>query len=294
MRYLFGQESESIKPVISERRYFLHNAMNLGTIGIAATITGCGFIAARRYPKTVDVSVPLKNLPQDLVGLKIVQISDLHVGSTIKRDYVSEVVKRVNGLDPDIVVLTGDLADGSVSWLGKDVSPLGALRSRFGNYFVTGNHEYYSGVGPWLKEVQRLGFEVLLNEHRVIRKGAGRLVLAGVTDFNAGRMMGSHASNPAASLNDSPDCDLKVLLAHQPRSLFEAARAGFDLQISGHTHGGQYFPVNLLARLANPYLAGLHKHGDTWIYVNRGTGYWGPPMRTGSISEITSLTLISA
>jgi len=291
VNYLSGSEIPSTKLATEERRFFLLNSLNVGTIGLSVALTGFGAVKARELPSSVHISIPVTNLPEDLKGFRIAQITDLHIGNTIKRDYVQAVVDRVNSLDADIIVFTGDLVDGSVSQLRDDASPLKDLKARYGNYFVTGNHEYYSGVTPWLKEAEQLGFDVLLNEHRMIQQGSGRLLLAGVTDYTAGRMMPEHKSDPAAALVNSPESDFKILLAHQPKSLFAAQKVGFDLQLSGHTHGGQYFPFKILARLGNPYLAGLHKFKDTWIYVSRGTGYWGPPIRTGAPSEITLITL---
>ena len=165
------------------------------------------------------------------------------------------------------------------------------LSARYGRYFITGNHEYYSGVGPWVEEAKRLGFDVLLNEHRIIRRGDGVILLAGVTDASAGGFVPAHASDPHKAIAGSPASDVRILLAHQPRSLYEAATAGYDVQISGHTHGGQFFPWNYLAAVGQPYIKGLHKHGKMWIYVSKGTGYWGPPVRLGARSEITAITL---
>jgi hypothetical protein len=162
-----------------------------------------------------------------------------------------------------------------------------------GNYFVTGNHEYYSGVIEWIEEVRRLGFTVLINEHRIITSGKSKMLLAGVTDYRESRILTDHRSDPQKALNAAAKTDIKILLAHQPKSIFDAARAGYDLQISGHTHGGQFFPWNLVVGLTQPYVSGLHQHADTQIYVSRGTGYWGPPVRVGSPSEITLIKLVS-
>ncbi len=272
------------------RRFFLH-VMNMGILGVSGILCGYGLYEARRCARIARVTVPVRNLPEDLEKLRIVQITDIHVSPTIKRDYVQAIVDRVNTLSPDIIIFTGDIADGSVQDMRNETAPLAELSAPYGCYFVTGNHEYYSGVENWVKEVKRLGFTVLLNEHRIIQHGQGRLLLAGVTDYNAGRFLNSHKSSPEASLSGAPQSDVKLLMAHQPRSVFSAAREGFDIQISGHTHGGQYFPWNFLVGIQQPYTAGLYKHGETWIYVSRGTGYWGPPFRIGVPSEITLITL---
>jgi hypothetical protein len=252
----------------------------------AVLLTVLGVIQARR-PKVDRVSVPIADLPSDLAGLKIVQLSDLHVGSTIRRSFVDRVVDRANDLAPDLVAVTGDVADGFVPELRDHVAPLGRLRAPLGTFFVTGNHEYYWDPRGWMRELERLGINVLSNEHRLIERGRGRLLLAGVTDLSA-------ASNPHAAVAGAPDSDVRILLAHQPRTAFAAQDAGFDLQLSGHTHGGQYFPFNVLVRLFQPFVAGLHRLEAMWLYVSRGTGYWGPPLRFGAPSEITLIELTAA
>src|SRR6266571_1967914 len=216
----------------------------------AAFLTLLGIVLARR-PRVVRVTVPIADLPSDLVAV------------------------------------TGDVADGLVPDLREHVAPLGRLRAPHGAYFVTGNHEYYWDVRGWIAELERLGIEVLSNEHRIVQRGAGRLLLAGVTDLSA-------ASDPAAAVAGAPPSDVRVLLAHQPRSAFAAQAAGYDLQLSGHTHGGQYFPFNLLVRLFQPFVAGLHRLESMWLYVSRGTGYWGPPLRLCAPAEITLLELVPA
>ncbi|MDP2982988.1 MAG: metallophosphoesterase [Candidatus Latescibacter sp.] len=283
-----GASSLFLSPV---RRHFLVNVTNLGILGITALLCMYGFYEARRTPRIVQISVPVKDLPSDLEGFRIAQITDLHVGPTVKGGFVQSVVDRVKSLHPDAIAVTGDVVDGSVPEIGKDVAPLGELSAPFGKYFITGNHEYYSGVEPWIEEMKRLGFIVLLNEHRVIKRGDGSILLAGVTDYSAGRIHGNHASSPEAAISGAPPCDVKIILAHQPSSIFASSRAGFDLQITGHTHGGQYFPLKYLVGLHEPYVSGWRLHDKTFIYVSRGAGYWGPPLRIGVPSEITVFTL---
>jgi predicted MPP superfamily phosphohydrolase len=199
----------------------------------------------------------------------------------------------VNRLDADVVALTGDLVDGSVQRLSGDVEPLAGIRARYGRFFVTGNHEYYSGAQSWIRKINHLGYTVLNNEHHIIGHRGRKILLAGVPDPQAGRFDDAQRSDPGKAISEAPPVDLKILLAHQPQSIFAAAKVGFDLQISGHTHGGQFFPWNLAIHLFQPYVAGLHLHEKTWIYVSRGTGYWGPPVRLGSPSEITLLRLVN-
>jgi uncharacterized protein len=273
---------------------FTH-ASALGVPVLAAVMTLVGFINARRRARVRRVDVPIEGLPASLDGFTIAQISDLHVGPTIKRRYVDAVVEAVNAIGADLIAVTGDLVDGGVTQLRGHTEPLRRLSSRYGTYFVTGNHEYYSGVQPWLAELRRLGFRVLLNEHVVLRHRDAKLVLAGVTDYSAHHYHATHRSDPAAALAGAPsDAALRVLLAHQPASAFDASRAGFDLQLSGHTHGGQFVPWNWFVRFWQPFTAGLHRLGRLWVYVSRGTGYWGPPKRLGAPSEITRLRLVAA
>lgn len=278
-------------PQIPERRSFLIHATNLGMLGLSGMLTGYGFCNTRDIQNVVRVSVPVPNLPDDLEGFRIVQITDIHISPTLKRNYVQDIVEHVNRLNPDIVAFTGDLADGPVSSLRDDAAPLRDLSAVYGSYFVTGNHEYYMGVEAWVEEIDRLGLTVLLNEHQVIRHGASDILVAGITDYNAGLFMDDHISDPNKALSGAPDGVVKILLAHQPRSIFASAKAGFDLQISGHTHGGQFYPWQLFVGLQQPYLAGLYRHDGSWIYVSRGTGYWGPPVRLGAPSEISVIKL---
>jgi predicted MPP superfamily phosphohydrolase len=273
------------------RRSFLVNATNTAALGASGALTAWGVFEARRLAEVVRVEVPIEGLPEDLEGYRIAQISDIHVGPTIKGAWLRKIVARVNELDADLVAVTGDLVDGSVADLGRDVRPLGELRGKDGVYFVTGNHEYYSGAEEWCAYVEGLGLTVLNNAHRVVARGGATMIVAGVTDYSAARILESHASDPRVAVAGAPPADLKILLAHQPRSYVDALRAGFDLQLSGHTHGGQFFPWNLFVRLAQPFSTGLHVVEQMAIYVSRGTGYWGPPLRGGVPSEITLLTL---
>jgi len=276
------------------RRGFLVNSMNYGILATAALSTGYGIAEAKQTPEVKEVPVLIPHLPAQFVGFRIVQITDVHISPTFRRSAVEEIVAVVNTLNADIVAMTGDLVDGTVEQLGHDAAPLGNVKSAMGNFFVTGNHEYYSGALDWIGEVRRLGFSVLLNEHRIITRDGRKMLLAGVTDYREGRMLPGHRSDPHEAMRAAPETDVKILLAHQPKNIFEAARAGYDLQISGHTHGGQFFPWNLLVGFAQPYVSGLHTHQNTRIYVSRGTGYWGPPMRVGSPSEITLIKLFGA
>ncbi|CAN5684796.1 metallophosphoesterase [soil metagenome] len=268
--------------------------------GIAVPVLGLlvtllGFVNARRTAAVTTVDIPLRDLPEALHGFTVAQISDIHVGPTIKVKYLQAIVKKVNALQADMVAVTGDLVDGSVRELSHHVAPLAALISTHGTFFVTGNHEYYSGADAWIVELRRLGVRVLMNEHVVLRHGEAALVVAGVADWSAHHFDESHRSDPHAAIAGAPDnAPVRMLLAHQPRSATAAAEAGFNLQLSGHTHGGQFFPWNLFVRFQQPFTAGLHRLKDLWVYTSRGTGYWGPPKRFCAPSEITHLRLVAA
>lgn len=273
----------------------LRRASAWTVIWLALAGTLAGLYNARRRARVVDVDVPIAGLPQDLDGFTIVQISDIHVGPTIKRRYVQAIVDAVNEQLPDMIAITGDVVDGSVEQLAAQSRPLGELRAPFGVYLVTGNHEYYSGAAPWIAEFRRLGLRVLLNEHAVIHPSGLPVVVAGVTDYSAGAYDPHQRSNPRAALAGAPaDAAVRILLAHQPRSAPAAEPAGYTLQLSGHTHGGQFFPWGFFVRFQQPFTAGLHRLGKMWVYTSRGTGYWGPPKRLWAPSEITRLRLRTA
>lgn len=274
-----------------------YSALALAPLALLMTVLG--FWNARRTAAVVRVDVPVADLPAALHGFTVAQISDVHVGPTINRRYLQRIVERVNGLNADMVAITGDLVDGSVQALGAQVAPLADLRSTHGSFFVTGNHEYYSGAHSWIDALRRLGLTVLMNEHVVLQHTAtdantvsASLVVAGVADYSAHHFDESHRSDPHAALANAPTETFKLLLAHQPRSAPAALAAGFDLQLSGHTHGGQFWPWMYFVKLQQPFTAGLHKLSDLWVYTSRGTGYWGPPKRFGAPSEITHLRLV--
>ena len=281
-------------------------AMAVPLLALAASVWG--FWAARRTALVVRVDVPIAGLPASLHGFSVAQISDMHVGPTIRQAYVQRIVARVNALGADMVAITGDLVDGHVDDLRQHVAPLSGLTSTHGTFFVTGNHEYYSGAHAWVTELRGLGIQVLMNEHKVLHHEAGTgagcatvdrntemVVVAGVADFSAHHFDESHRSDPVAALAGAPvGARLRLLLAHQPRSAAAAADAGFHLQLSGHTHGGQFWPWMFFVQYQQPFTAGLHRLDHLWVYTNRGTGYWGPPKRFGVSSEITHLRLVTA
>ncbi|HEX4338967.1 MAG TPA: metallophosphoesterase [Polyangiaceae bacterium] len=257
-----------------------------GGATLAALRSGLGPVVVK------DVRVRLDRLPKELHGTTIVQLSDVHVGPTIGRDFVERIVAQVNALSPDVVAITGDLVDGSVAELGDLVAPIAGMKSRFGTYFVTGNHEFYSDANAWCRHLASLGIRVLRNERVSIGEGAASFDLAGVEDHDAARF-GTPSDVAKAVEGRDPGREL-VLLAHQPRSAFDADRHGVGLQLSGHTHGGQIWPWSYFVYLQQPVVAGLERVGRTLVYVSCGTGYWGPPMRLRAPAEITRIVLESA
>lgn len=291
--------------------------LNLATLGLGCLLTLYGTIGAHRVPRVRHVEVPIKDLPEALESIRIVQLSDLHVGPTIKRGFVARLVKAVNALEPDVILFTGDLADGSAASLAADVAPLAELSCTYGPYFVTGNHEYYADPAGWMQALPGLGFDLLLNEHRCIdwvspegsspertspadpSAGAGRarLLIGGIPDpagVEFGATMPDHTARPELVFNGAPE-GIRLLLAHQPRAGVPAmATTGAALTLSGHTHGGQLGLWRLLVRLQQPVVAGLARRGEGFIYVSRGVGYWGPPCRLGAPAEITCLRLVRA
>lgn len=244
--------------------------------------------------QVIRVEVLLRKLPKALDGLSIVQLSDMHVGPLIGGEFVRRVVDVVNSLSVDLVAITGDLVDGSVADLARDVEPLSGLRSTFGSYFVTGNHEYHAGAPEWCDFLNRLGVRVLRNERVEIERDGARTYLAGVDDYEGAGLGIGHGPHLEGALKGrDPNLPL-ILLAHQPKAVHEATQHKVDLQLSGHTHGGQLWPLGWLLRLGQPLVAGLGRWGETTLYVNRGTGFSGPPMRFLVPAEITHLVLRSA
>jgi predicted MPP superfamily phosphohydrolase len=248
---------------------------------------------ARGRARVERVEVVLSRLPEALDGMRVVQLTDVHIGLTLGRRFAERVVEAVNRLEPDVIVITGDLVDGTVERLASAVAPLARLSAAHGVYFVTGNHEYYSGGQAWCEHLSSMGLTVLRNERVSIGQGRESFDLAGVDDYGAHAFGGGHGADLARALSGRDPGRELVLLAHQPRAVVEAAAHGVGLQLSGHTHGGQIWPFNHLVPLQQPVVAGLSQIGDTQIYVSRGTGYWGPPMRLGSPPEISELVLRS-
>ncbi|MFJ8581524.1 metallophosphoesterase [Micromonospora sp. NPDC093277] len=257
----------------------------------AAGVTGYGVRTALGPPQLDRVRIPLARLPRSMDGLRIATVSDIHLGPLRGRSHTERIVAMINRLDADVVAVVGDLVDGTVAELGEAAEPLRGLRSRYGSFFVTGNHEYYSGVEEWVREVDRLGLRVLQNERQEILARGGVLDLAGVNDVSAAGTGLAAPADYAAALGDRDPSRPVVLLAHQPVAVHEAAKFGVDLQLSGHTHGGQMAPFNLLVGLQQPVVSGFGEVDGTKVYVTNGAGFWGPPVRVGAPPQVTLVEL---
>jgi predicted MPP superfamily phosphohydrolase len=257
-------------------------AAAIGVAGAAATVI-YGLAHVATGPIVRRVTVPLGKLPAHAHGYTIAQLTDVHIGPLLGEQFAARVVAKVNALAPDLIVITGDLVDGRLDELRRHIEPLRGLAARDGVYAVTGNHEYYWNPNAWLEHLRSFGIRILRNERATI---AGAFELAGVDDSSAGEDV------PRALAGRDPALPV-VLLAHHPRTIARAAAAGVDLQLSGHTHGGQLLPLGWLSRLFEPRVAGLARFGATWLYVSEGTGFWGPPMRVGTSSEIALVTLVA-
>jgi uncharacterized protein len=266
----------------------------LAILGLTLVLTLWALYSAAVVLKLRRVTVRLDGLGQGLEGLRIVQISDLHIGDALDEPFLRRVVARVNALAPDVVAVTGDLVDGLVPAVRDFVAPLAELRARYGVYYVTGNHEYYWGGPEWEAEVDRLGLIVLRNSHRIISRDGSELALGGVPDLQGIRFHPDHACRPDLAFAGAPEGIPRVLLAHQPAAARTAAEAGVHLQLSGHTHGGQIFPFHFFVWLSQPVVSGLRKLFGIWVYTHRGTGTWGPRMRLGAAPEIAEITLRAA
>ncbi|MFC8271951.1 metallophosphoesterase [Streptomyces sp. NPDC057271] len=270
------------------RRLFVSRVVGGAAAAAAVGTVGHGTYGVLRGPRVKRVTVPLAKVPRAAHGYRIAVVSDVHIGPVLGRAHTQRIVDAVNRAQPDLIAVVGDLVDGSVENLGPAAEPLAQLRARHGSFFVTGNHEYFSGADAWVDHVRELGLRPLRNARQEIAAGFD---LAGVDDI-AGESEGQ-GPDFAAALGDRDRARAAVLLAHQPVVIHDAVRHGVDLQLSGHTHGGQLWPGNYLAELANPTVAGLERYGDTQLYVSRGAGAWGPPVRVGAPSDITIVELAS-
>jgi len=281
-------QSAPTTPAEVSRRLFVSRVVGGAAAAAAVGTVGYGTYGVLRGPKVKRVTVPLAKIPRAAHGYRIAVVSDIHLGPILGRAHTQRIVDTINATQPDLIAVVGDLVDGTVENLGSAAEPLARLRARHGSFFVTGNHEYFSGADAWVDHVRELGLRPLRNERVEVAAGFD---LAGVDDI-AGESEGQ-GPDFGRALGDRDRARAAVLLAHQPIVVHDAVRHGVDLQLSGHTHGGQLWPGNYLAELANPTVAGLERYGDTQLYVSRGAGAWGPPVRVGAPSDITLVELAS-
>ena len=286
--YLKSFFTRNKKEIDLNKRKFITS----GVFIAATTLTGKSFYNAVTFPKLKNVSIFFPFLPAELENFRIIQITDLHFGLTLGKEYCEDIVDKINHSNADIIAITGDIADGFPHQLKSLMESFSQLKSKYGVYYVTGNHEYYWGAEGWINHLKSLGAIYLENEHKIIDVLGHKIALAGVPDLTSKNYDVNKASSPQkAILNCPADVTLKICLAHQPKSAFDAADAGFHLQLSGHTHGGQFWPWTWVIPLVQPFVAGLTHYKNMKLYVSRGTGYWGPPARLGSPSEITVIEL---
>lgn len=279
------------KFIISETILRTSAILALFCAGMNAAI---GMWVVAQGPQLIEATIPIQGLPKPFQGFRIVQLSDIHIGPTIQKDYVEGIVKSVNSLNADIVCVTGDAIDGKVEELRDFLTPFLNMKSKHGIFYVTGNHEYYWGGKEWLNEFKRLGFFVLHNSHVKIDKEGFQMAIAGMPDRMATRFHADHQEDPAKAIKGAESSDVRIMLAHQPISIYKTVEQPFHLQLSGHTHAGQHFPITLAIHLLQPFVKGLNSYKGMWLYVNQGTGYYGPPMRAGTVPEISLLTLVSS
>lgn len=291
--YLFNKFIKNSNDFNPQRREFISKSIALGATSV---VLGATILSVKKYYDIAivkKISLKIKNLPNSFKNFKIVQISDIHIGQIMRKDTLEEIVEQVNSLNPDLIAITGDLADGSVGFLFDEVTPLNKLKAKKGVFFVTGNHEYYSGVKQWVNAIKKLGITVLENRNIEIKSNNNeRISLIGVNDHDAGRFGKENAPDFKKAFKNIDNDTVKVLLTHQPIDVDKASKYNADLMLSGHTHGGQIWPFGYIVELQQKYLKGYYKYNDTHLYVNQGTGCWGPPMRLGTENEITEITLI--
>jgi predicted MPP superfamily phosphohydrolase len=273
------------------RRHLISRGIAGAATVTAVSVGASGVALAMSDPTLKEIVVPVAALPVQLNGFRIVQLSDIHFGATLREAFAEHLVERVNAQNPDLVAITGDLVDGSVADLGAAVQKLTQIKARHGIFFVTGNHEYYSGASAWVDALTGWGVRVLRNESVTLTHEGALIDILGVDDWSAKRFKEGHGYDFQRANAHRNAANTAILLSHQPKAIHDAAQH-VDLVLSGHTHGGQIWPGKYLVKLVQPYVSGLHQHSErTWIYVHSGTGYWGPPVRVGVPAEIALVTL---
>ena len=283
---VISEDSETLS-----RRQFLKCVTNSAVVGGAAMFTPAAVYYARSRRITKNIDIALKSIPQSLDGLRIVHLSDIHVGNTIRQQDIAEIVSETNALDPDLIVITGDIADGMPEDIGHWLDPMKDFKSRYGAFFVTGNHDHmWDGTG-WCKYVAGLNISVLNNEHKILTIHGTEFVIAGAIDVNGDFHRRTWHSDPKKALSGAPENLFKLMLVHQPASVDKSFKFGADLVLAGHTHGGQFWPMTYIIDAIHKYSRGLYYVGEKAVFISCGTGYWGPPLRFGVPPEIDVLTL---
>ncbi len=279
--------------LLNEGQSFRNHMLSLAIFATALGMVVIGYFTVLFGPKVVEVDIADARLPENLKNFRIAQISDLHIGPTIQSRYVNRVVKKTNEINPDIIVITGDLVDAHTESIKIHLQPLADLKAKYGVFYVTGNHEYYWGIQTLLPELKNVGLNILMNTNHVLEVNGSKILLAGIPDPAGSHVSENHRPNIQKARHSPSKTDYNILLAHRPDPYRFAEDQGFHLQFSGHTHAGQFFPFSLLIPLAHKYYRGLNRHGNLWLYVNPGTGYWGPANRFGVAPEITLATLVA-
>lgn len=292
--FMAGRSLLGVPPMAPDKHLALVRTVAVAVCGFAVVAGVYAVFQGLRPPVLKELTIALPKLPASLAGLKLVQLTDLHIGATKSKDFAGDVVRRTNALKPDIILLTGDIVEGRFGSARADVQVLADLKARLGVYMVTGNHEYYSGLAEWLPELERLGIKILRNRNVTLDADKdGGWVLAGIDDWSGAKVEPGQGPDMEKALEGIDPQRPVILLSHQPKAMFEAAQAGVGLVLSGHTHGGQIWPFGIAVRLQQrSFLQGRYQVQGSQLYVSPGTGYWGPPMRLGTRSEITHITLV--
>jgi len=291
LSFIFFRDVIAFIGFIAGHELFLYNQPEAEFILLAPPVLmALGRLVVWLGPFTRRVKIYKTNLHEDLEGIQIAQLSDMHIGPGVSRAKIKSIVKKTNELQPDFIVLTGDIVDHLDHWFADEIGDLRQLKAKYGVFYVPGNHEYYWGFHPIIEKIEKLGIPVLLNRNLQIPVGRAMVAVCGVTDL-ASKYFSLEAPDFSKASLGTNACDFKILLSHQPKTADEAHHFHFDLQLSGHTHGGQFIPWSLMIRLFQKYTTGLFKIGKMQLYVNRGTGYWGPADRLGTYGEISLLEL---
>lgn len=293
MLVYFSDKVASTKVIDGDRRQLLTRWIPMGLFGASAGMAMIGTARGLEGPEVKYVEVEIENLHPELENFSMAQISDLHVGPNIGKEYVENVVGLTNRLKPDLIAVTGDMVDGFPEALAEAIAPLANLEAVHGVFYVTGNHEYYWNGPAWIEQARKLNFTPLINENRILTVNSAKFLIGGVPDKQAPRFYQDHEPNYVLAGQHSDSVDFKLLLAHRPDVYQQAHEQNFNLVLAGHTHAGQFFPWSLIVSLAYKFYKGLNRFQNLWVYVNAGTGYWGPMNRFSIPSEITYIKLKS-